>query len=575
IDDDCDLLVDASDPTVTDARFSWPDADGDGHGAADEPPLLVCNEIERRAFDALDCNDGDAAVHVGATEVCGGGDEDCDGLVDDLDPDLNASNGVFGYRDLDGDGLGDPNDRQRRCTLGGDRVDNALDCDDLDPRVGADWWVTDADGDGVGGGLLVAGTGCVGPANTVNAALLDCDDADPTVHPLAAERCGDGIDQDCTGFDPACHEPFRTLQDVTAVGQSVLPGPASLLAPAGDLDGDGHEDLAELTGTRLTLFFGPLPEVFGTFTDSLEITLPEPGSSLLALDGGLVVGSPTTSETWVVSGPRNAITVERDLAGTLADGGHTLADAGPARMALVGFEDGASLVEVGGLQSDLDQGCLVFAGAPLGDGLVASGDVFGLGGGDALTGAPTAAGGDGQLWVWRSASCWPSLPLDTICSMCVTGEAGDGLGSMVGFADLDGDGRDEVIGASESWGGDGRGAVMIYGALPTTRTHRIEGSWQGMALGRTFAAADVDGDGVEELAVGVPEAAVGGPDSGAVYVFDTPLPAIADTSDASWILYSPDGDALGASVNAVDLDGDGVGELLLSGDTSTWWIPPL
>ncbi|MFC1611552.1 PKD domain-containing protein [Myxococcota bacterium] len=71
----------------------------------------------------------------------------------------------------------------------GDCCDNQ-DCTDPDTCVG---WLclppstceTDADGDHYG-----VGASCAGP---------DCDDTDPVVHPGAAERCDDEIDNDCDG----------------------------------------------------------------------------------------------------------------------------------------------------------------------------------------------------------------------------------------------------------------------------------------------------------------------------------------------------------------------------------------
>jgi len=55
-------------------------------------------------------------------------------------------------------------------------------------------WYIDGDGDGWGDpdSVVVA---CTQPAGTI-ARGGDCDDAEPAVHPLVAERC-DGVDNDC------------------------------------------------------------------------------------------------------------------------------------------------------------------------------------------------------------------------------------------------------------------------------------------------------------------------------------------------------------------------------------------
>jgi len=91
------------------------DGDGDGYG---NPASALC------AHPQLDCNDANAAVHPGATEICNNGiDDDCNGLVDSADP-ACASTCV----DHDGDGYGNPGDPS--CPKG-----SATDCDDNNAAV--------------------------------------------------------------------------------------------------------------------------------------------------------------------------------------------------------------------------------------------------------------------------------------------------------------------------------------------------------------------------------------------------------------------------------------------------------
>jgi len=54
-------------------------------------PLYV--GFGRRRWRRIDQRCGlysNAVIHPGATEVCGGGDEDCDGLIDDADPSVSG-----------------------------------------------------------------------------------------------------------------------------------------------------------------------------------------------------------------------------------------------------------------------------------------------------------------------------------------------------------------------------------------------------------------------------------------------------------------------------------------------------
>ncbi|MEZ4320055.1 MAG: MopE-related protein [Myxococcota bacterium] len=203
VDNDCDLAVDEGLP-----RFDYfVDADGDGFGLA-LSRVSACFVPPDAALVAGDCNDGDPSRHPGAPEVCDGVDNDCDTLVDDADPDLDASTGQVWYPDLDGDGFGDFDDERFACIVPANGVLDGTDCDDGNALVNPDAfevcdnadndcdglfddsdpglltitqseWFTDLDGDGFGDpstGLLA----CTQPWYRVLDAT-DCDDTDPFV----------------------------------------------------------------------------------------------------------------------------------------------------------------------------------------------------------------------------------------------------------------------------------------------------------------------------------------------------------------------------------------------------------
>ncbi|MEC7946726.1 MAG: putative metal-binding motif-containing protein, partial [Myxococcota bacterium] len=79
VDEDCSGAADDADPGVDASTYTdwYPDVDGDGFGDAAATPSASCDSATGLT-DATDCDDADAAVNPGASEVCDAIDNDCD-----------------------------------------------------------------------------------------------------------------------------------------------------------------------------------------------------------------------------------------------------------------------------------------------------------------------------------------------------------------------------------------------------------------------------------------------------------------------------------------------------------------
>ncbi len=212
-DDDCDGQVDEDGPFYT----WYADLDGDGFGDPDAP-VTTCFQPAQTATNATDCGPADPARYPGADETCNGIDDDCDGLLDE-------SPGTVWCQDVDGDAHADPEVCVQQCDPpDATWITVADDCDDTraDVHPGAlevcDAAETDEDcdgrseEDGASGGMVFYldwdGDGYGGPdISRWGCAIAsgeapdhdDCDDYDRGRHPDADEYC-DHEDDDCDGL---------------------------------------------------------------------------------------------------------------------------------------------------------------------------------------------------------------------------------------------------------------------------------------------------------------------------------------------------------------------------------------
>ncbi|MCB9792468.1 MAG: FG-GAP repeat protein [Alphaproteobacteria bacterium] len=460
-------------------------------------------------------------------------------------------------------------EREEHLDPDGDGVLFPDDCDDLDPTIGTARWYADADGDGFGDPAIVS-TACERPELFV-ADDSDCDDGDPTIAPGAQERC-DGADDDCDArVDEDPIDPATFFRDDDGDGFGV--------AEDTELACEAPEGFAAVEGDCDDSAATAYPDAEVICGDGLDNDCDGLGDCGLALSGVAEVDS-----EWIrVDGDGSA-----PLHGAIVGGRDLTGDGAPD--ILVGSRDGSD--------GSVTPGVALLFAAPFGGSIepedaafrlygehdedltssaLAIEDMDGDGVVDVIVGGPEAASDfGGTIYVALGPITEDVLLGSSANVLRILGEnANDLVGSSLLTADFTDDGvADLLVGAPGYHNNDYGRLYLLEGPLPR-RSDQIDGvaghvidapSWLFDAqLGqRLLPAGDIDGDGREDIVLGMPDAVSG---AGLVSLItqritgDVSLTAVQETA---FLHQGADDVDFGATAAGVgDVDGDGYGELVI------------
>ena len=592
LDDDCDGEIDED--GAVDAPGWYYDADGDGYGTLDDV-TYACEQPPAHTDDPRDCDDTRAEISPSAQERCDGIDNDCDELVDAADDSLGGDTADW-YTDADGDGHGDDDSVVISCTQPAGTVASGGDCDDGNPTIhpyraelcdgidqdcdgivdndpidGGALYYPDADGDSWGDADLGA-RACTPPSGRINRGG-DCDDSRAAVNPDEPEVCGDGLDNDCSGDAAGClilgDHLLTSDYDLRMVGEGTFDYAGGAVALMADVSGDGVVDIAVgasgdddgATGA------GAVYIVRGTRT----------GAQALASANGKIVGESSNDQAGkAVAGLGD---VDGDGVGDLVLGA-PFNNAG-------GTDRGAAYLVLGPVTGTLDMSvdsALKMTGATdldyAGRAVAAGGDVDGDGVIDLIVGARGSdlGGASGGAVYIVASDHVGRLRLNAADAVLVGEAAGDLAGDAVaGGRDLDGDGLNDVaVGARQSspGGSASGGAYLLYGPLSGTidladAELTLSGQAANDAAGTSVAlTGDVTGDGLPDLLVGATGHDAAGTGAGAAYVFagGTTGSLSLAAADAK-LLGRVGGENLGGTACAAgDTDGDGLADVAVGAE---------
>jgi hypothetical protein len=197
---------------------------------------------------------------------------------------------------------------------------------------------------------------------------------------------------------------------------------------------------------------------------------------------------------------------------------------------------------------------------------------------DTNAGTQNAVVDSGCVYVFKGGSSMQSEPAAQAEMKFDGALAGDQLGSSVGCGDLNHDGiADLVLGdpLADPYGPPlmpNAGAVyVIFGGSglsnrPLANADLVfTGEALGDQFGTSFSIGDVNGDGIDDLAVGAPLNSYVDANAGRVYVFFGSSSLSSKSAELADVKFSgmPTHDSFGTSVVLADVNGDHVADLLI------------
>ena len=613
VDNNCDEVIDDD---AIDQSTWYADSDEDGYGDAAET-IVACDAPGGYTDDDSDCDDDEAALNQddadgdgystcdedcddspdsggdanpGATEVCDGLDNDCDG-----DADSGAVDVETWYGDADEDGWASESDVTEACDQPEgymavpasavydcddsdgaihpeadevcDEEDNDCDSDVDEDAIDAVVYYIDADGDGWGTDDYSLES--CDPLKGLADQLGDCDDTDGAVNPDAVEVCDDGIDNDC---DAVGCSPEGTVtaadSDVIYYGDEADDHAGQDVAIAGDVDGDGSLDLliaAKHEDTDSTDKTGAAFLVFGPI-EAGTMELNEANTAMFK-------GADTDDKLQVVAGAGD---VDADGFADVLIGGGDVDYSGVSNRGAAYLFSGQDLAL--GQYATTDAVARLFgttSNDKAGTGL-AGGDVNNDESSDLLIGTPKRDDSStdmGAVYIIRGPVTG-LIGLDTDYDDILTTEDGeDEAGDSVASADVDGDGVADILVGAPGYDESGNDHGAIYVALgPVSSDLYLEDDADAIIIGPTnndfvgeaaAAVGDTDGDGYAELLIGAPQYDDTN-DQGAAWLYTYADGTVLLSSADATIIGDYNDTNLGVSVSIPgDVDGDGKDDLLI------------